>query len=89
MLNSLPCNTSATWAALRIHARMQESTQDKKIVRLNATQEALLCAIASGAPDDAVLDEFFAAGKDYMNNGYPSGSNSSVLEPMAGRVEPS
>jgi len=44
---------------------VQERTQDEKTVRLNAAQEALLSAIASGATDDAVLDEFLAAANDY------------------------
>jgi hypothetical protein len=40
-------------------------TQGEKTIRLNAAQEALLSAIASGATDDAVLDEFLAAANHY------------------------
>ena len=50
---------------------MQEPTHDEKTVRLNAAQEALLSAIASGTTDDAVLDEFLAAANDYRKEGYP------------------
>jgi hypothetical protein len=55
---------------------MQELTQDERTVRLNAAQEALLSAIASGATDDAVLEEFLDAPNDYRKEGYPSGSTS-------------
>jgi hypothetical protein len=48
---------------------MQKPTQDDKTVRLNAAQEALLTAIASGATDDAVLDEYLAAANDYRKEG--------------------
>ena len=51
---------------------MQEPIHDEKTVRLNAAQETLLSAIASGATDDAVLDEFLAAANDYTNQGYPA-----------------
>jgi hypothetical protein len=50
---------------------MQEPTQDEKAARLNAAQQALLSAIASGATDDAVLDEFLAAANHYRREGYP------------------
>jgi hypothetical protein len=52
---------------------MQESTMDDKTVRLNAAEEALLNAIASGSTDDAVLDEFLAAANEYRGEGIVAG----------------
>jgi hypothetical protein len=68
---------------------MEDQMQDPKAIRFRAAEQALLSAINSGVTDDAILEEFFRAGNDYRNEGYPSGSISSAREPMAGRVEPS
>jgi hypothetical protein len=56
---------------------VQEPTQDEKTVRLNAAQQALLSAIASGASDDAALDEFLAAANDYRKQDERSKSRDS------------
>jgi hypothetical protein len=87
VLISFLCNSPAT--SMPLESAMQELNHDAKTIRFRAAEQALLSAINSGVTPDAVLDEFFAAGNDYRNARYPSGSISNSLEPTAGCANPS
>jgi hypothetical protein len=67
---------------------MQESNHDAKTIRFRAAEKALLSQIATGATDDAVLDEFFRAANEYRNEGYPSGVTPNYPEVTESRLDP-